>query len=228
MIQMVKLVRRRKEFSLQDFRAWWTEEIGSRVARLGGLERYVLSPAIEEDPAATYHGISQMGFSSEESARQFLASPAYREVLALEAKGLDTTASTEFMTWAHLITETVPLRRDSQLVMKAWAFKRKPGMSVENFQDYYLNHHTRYSLLLPGQRVYFQLHTHKSEYVGKEPPFDGVTMTWYDDQNALARMLGSVEFARGVADGQLFLDFDQFTSVTAENHRLIWGESALK
>ena len=41
-------------------------------------------------------------------------------------------------------------------------------------------------------------------------------------------MLGSVEFARGVADGQLFLDFDQFTSVTAENHRLIWGESALK
>ena len=52
--------------------------------------------------------------------------------------------------------------------------KRKPGMSVEDFGQYWREKHARIVTKLPGLRRYVQFHTIPSGYRNGEPAYDGV------------------------------------------------------
>jgi uncharacterized protein (TIGR02118 family) len=49
--------------------------------------------------------------------------------------------------------------------------KRKPGMAVEEFQQYWLQRHPAVVTRLPGVRRYVQSHTLASAYRKGEPPW---------------------------------------------------------
>jgi uncharacterized protein (TIGR02118 family) len=65
--------------------------------------------------------------------------------------------------------------------------KRRPGMSVEAFRDYYENHHVplalKYSTAVTRYiRRYLEPHTNPDTGESGELPYDVVTELWFDDE----------------------------------------------
>ena len=74
--------------------------------------------------------------------------------------------------------------------------KRRPGMSVEAFRDYYEQQHAplaaRYSSgLLRYVRSYLDPHPHPETGMPSEPPYDVITELWFDDE---ATYRGTLEY----------------------------------
>lgn len=96
-------------------------------------------------------------------------------------------------------------------------FRRKPGLSVEEFQRYWRNEHPKVVLQLPGLRKYVQNHALESQYArGRQPFADGVAETWWDDRDALKAHRGTAELANLLADELLFMDPDHRRTIVAE------------
>lgn len=62
--------------------------------------------------------------------------------------------------------------------------KRKPGMTVEAFQEHWRTGHATVVSKLPGLRRYVQSHTLPSGYRKGEPVWDGIAELWFDDTDA--------------------------------------------
>jgi uncharacterized protein (TIGR02118 family) len=85
-------------------------------------------------------------------------------------------------------------------------FKRKPGMSPEDFQHHW---HTRHAALVvkqAGMRRYVQNHVLLSSYRRGEPAFDGVAEAWFDDTDAMRALAPSPAYAAVRADEANFID----------------------
>jgi uncharacterized protein (TIGR02118 family) len=237
MLELLRFVRRRRESSQAEFTRWWLEEVGARVVHAGGVERFVLSTAIEDGDTAPgqsssdvwfsadtagYHGCSQLWFSSEEQAARFYASPAYRDALTKEEEGVHGAATFELVTRRHVIIEQIRIEQATRLLTMICAMRRKAAMTVQAFQEYYLNEHTQYTTKNPGQRAYDQLHTISGRIVPGEPKYDGVSVVWLDDRAGYTRLLASEELQRSIADASEFVDMGSITTILAEDHRLVW------
>ncbi|MBK8957118.1 MAG: EthD family reductase [Proteobacteria bacterium] len=96
--------------------------------------------------------------------------------------------------------------------------QRKPGMSVEDFQAYWLNKHAPIVSRLPGLRRYVQSHTLLSGYRKAQPAADGIAELWFEDSEALRKLKDSTELAAVLADEPNFVDMTRFIQVHTEEH----------
>ena len=101
--------------------------------------------------------------------------------------------------------------------------KRKPGMSVEDFQQYWLTRHPAVVTRLPGVRRYVQSHALPSSYRKGEPPWDGIAEVWADDTDALRAMTRSAANADVQADEAQFIDRGTMGLIVTEDHAVIDG-----
>jgi len=86
-------------------------------------------------------------------------------------------------------------------------FKRKPGMSVDDFLAHWQGPHAELGKRLPGLRRYVQNPAHPSTYAkGREPAFDGMAETWFDDPAATRAVAGSPQYEEILADELRFMD----------------------
>ena len=74
--------------------------------------------------------------------------------------------------------------------------KRKPGMSMEAFRDYYENHHVPLALKYPAAntryiRRYLVPQPHAESGTNEELPYDVITELWFDDEEIYK---GTVEY----------------------------------
>ena len=97
-------------------------------------------------------------------------------------------------------------------------FKRKPGMSVEDFQSYWRTTHADIVVKLPGIRRYVQSHTILSGYRKGEPIYDGMAELWFDNTDAMRAQAGTPEFAAVRADEPNFMDAASQGSIITEEH----------
>jgi len=97
-------------------------------------------------------------------------------------------------------------------------FKRKPGMSVEDFQNYWRTTHANIVKQLPGLRRYVQSHTLLSGYKKGEPVYDGTAELWYDNTDALRGLVNTKEFQATQADEDNFLDRSTMGQIFTEEH----------
>ncbi len=92
------------------------------------------------------------------------------------------------------------------MVKAIYLIKRKRGMELEAFRNYWITTHAGLALKVPGLRKYVQSHTLLSGYKKGEPLFDGIAEVWYDDTDAM-RKVAELPEARAVnADGHVFMD----------------------
>jgi uncharacterized protein (TIGR02118 family) len=98
--------------------------------------------------------------------------------------------------------------------------KRKPGMPVEEFQDYWRSRHPDVVTRLPGVRRYVQSHTLLSAYERGEPTYDGIAEVWADDTDALRAMTRSPGNADVQADEARFIDRPTMGVIITEDHVL--------
>jgi uncharacterized protein (TIGR02118 family) len=97
-------------------------------------------------------------------------------------------------------------------------FKRKPGMSVEDFHKYWRTTHAGIVVKMPGIRRYVQSHTLLSGYRKGEPAYDGVAEVWFDDTQAMRALVGTSEYAAVRADESNFIDLSTMGSIITEEH----------
>lgn len=83
----------------------------------------------------------------------------------------------------------------SDIVKIIIGLKRRPGMSVEEFRDYYENVHIRVAskYLQPGMvhyaRRYLDALPHLDTHEIHEPEFDVITELWYADDKAASGLI---------------------------------------
>ena len=102
-------------------------------------------------------------------------------------------------------------------------FKRKPGMSVEAFQEYWRTRHAEIAKKVPDLRRYVQSHTLLSGYKKGEPVYDGVAELWYDDPETVRRVAGLPESRAALADSDNFVDPSTMAIILTEEHVLKEG-----
>lgn len=110
-------------------------------------------------------------------------------------------------------------------MVKAVAFfKRRPDLSVEEFQAYWRANHPEVVVRLPGLRRYVQSHTLRSGYRKGEPIWDGIAELWFDDTQAMRALQGTREMAAVEADEARFIDRSRMGLIITEEHVIKDGE----
>ena len=85
-------------------------------------------------------------------------------------------------------------------------FKRRPGLSLADFERYWITVHGPLVCRLPGLRRYVQSQTIAGGYRNGEPACDGVAELWFDDTAALRAVTASAELRAVTADEKNLLD----------------------
>ncbi|MGR9091955.1 MAG: EthD domain-containing protein [Gammaproteobacteria bacterium] len=96
-------------------------------------------------------------------------------------------------------------------------FRRKPGLSVEQFQAYWLDTHATKVCRLPGVRRYVQSHTLLSGYRDRTPACDGMAELSFDNSDRLRELAGTPEFAAVLRDRGEFIDIGSRIEIIAED-----------
>ncbi len=96
--------------------------------------------------------------------------------------------------------------------------RRRKGMAVEAFQDYWLTRHPEVVLKLDGLQRYVQNHPLPGGYTKRELPVDGVAETWWPDTETMKRNASSPVWAELVADEEKFLDRSSLQLLLVEEH----------
>lgn len=102
-------------------------------------------------------------------------------------------------------------------------FKRKPGVSVEDFDRHWATQHAALVRRLPGLRRYVQNPTLESGYRRREPVYDGVAEAWFDDGEALRVSGRSDEYAAVKADEAHFIDGASLGSLITDEKVVVDG-----
>src|SRR5262245_23769145 len=97
-------------------------------------------------------------------------------------------------------------------------FKRKPGMSVEDFQSYWRTRHPEVVTRLPGLVRYVQSHTLVSGYRKGEPVADGIAEVWFPNTAAMRALAGAAVYTDVRADEAKFIDHGTMKLVITEEH----------
>lgn len=84
--------------------------------------------------------------------------------------------------------------------------RRRPGLSVEAFQQHWRDVHGPIVAALPGLRRYVQSHPLPGGYRKGDLPYDGLAELWFDDKDGLRAIAATPEFAAAKADEPNFID----------------------
>ncbi len=213
MILVHTLIRRNQDLTLETFFDRWRKH-APLLNEFPEIRQYVQSHRIPsgEDQEPPYDGISQLWFDDEKTANKVLTSTEYKEKVGSdEAEFTNTDSCVQAFATTVIIYEKVVIRPESDLVKIIWGIKRKPGMNLADFRDYYEHKHTKFSSLLPEQLNYLQYHVSDSDYKNNnEPLCDGYTHAWFSSLDDLNAMLTSKELERGVEDCHNFVDMENF------------------
>jgi uncharacterized protein (TIGR02118 family) len=105
-------------------------------------------------------------------------------------------------------------------------FKRKAGMEVDEFQEYWRTRHPEVVLQLPGVRRYVQSHTLPSIYRKREPVYDGIAEIWGDSLEALRAMIHDSHYQAVKADEAQFIDRSSMAALVTREHVIVDGSAA--
>jgi uncharacterized protein (TIGR02118 family) len=96
--------------------------------------------------------------------------------------------------------------------------KRRPNLSVEDFQAYWADRHGPLLRQAPGLRRYVQSHALPQGYRKGELLFDGTNELWFDDESAYAAYLASDVFKAVDRDLDAFVDRVRLVEMPVDVH----------
>ena len=96
------------------------------------------------------------------------------------------------------------------MIKAIYFFNRKPGLSVEDFQNYWASTHADLMRQIPGLRGYVQCHTILSGYRRTTPPpFDGVEEVRFDSTEEFTAMESTPAGVSAIAELSNFIDTER-------------------
>jgi uncharacterized protein (TIGR02118 family) len=94
--------------------------------------------------------------------------------------------------------------------------RRKPGMNLAAFTEYWRTTHAEAVKRVPEIRRYVQSQTIVSGYRTREPVYDGIAEIWYEDIGAMRGAAATLEAATALKDDDNFIDMKSFASIITD------------
>lgn len=104
------------------------------------------------------------------------------------------------------------------MIKSVLAFRRKTGMPVDEFQDYWLNEHPKAVTQMPGLQRYVQNHPLPQGYEKRALIADGVAETWWPDTATMKQNGTGPIWNMLVADEEKFIDRSSLQLLLVEEH----------
>lgn len=217
MVKVIAFFKRKAGVSVADFQRHWRTQHAELVVRLPGLRRYVqnhtnASGYRKKEP--DFDGVAEAWFDDTDALRVSGSSPGYARVKEDEANFIAADSL------RSLITNEIPIVEGNVAEggAKMIAFlNKRPDISAREFQDHWREKHAPLAARIPGLRRYVQCHVHPGIYeAGREPAYDGVPISWFDDLAALRSSGMSKEFLETRADEPNFMISGRLPFVIAD------------
>src|SRR5258706_8892863 len=96
--------------------------------------------------------------------------------------------------------------RSTSMLKVCTLFKRKPGLSVEEYQSYWRTGHPNFVRRLPGLRRYTQNPPLPETFESGAVPYDGMVELWFDNTEALKHLATTAEYQELNRDEENFVD----------------------
>ena len=222
MVKVITFLKRKAGMPVEEFQRYWREKHPEVVTRLPGVRRYVQSHALlslygTDEPI--YDGIAEVWADDTGALRAMTRSPEHACVQADEARFIDRAGMGVIITEDHVLKDG-PVPPDA---VKSVAFlTRTPGLSVEAFQQHWLEVQGPLAAMLPGLRRYVQSHTRRRAYeAGRVPAYDVAVLTWFDSTEAGRDAAATPQHARVLADGGSFVSPGPIRSILTQEHVIV-------
>ena len=221
MVKAVAFFKRRSGMAVEEFQAYWLGRHPDVVTKLPGVRRYVQShtrPAAYRKGEPIYDGIAEVWFGDSGAMRALRDTAEIAAVQADEARFIDRSTMGLIIADDHVVKDG-PV---AGAVKSIGFVRRKPGMAVEAFQRHWLDVHGPLGVAIPGMRRFVQSHTRLAAYErGREPAWDGVGLTWFDDTDALRAATATPEWDRAKAEYGNFLAPGPVTFIATTEHVIV-------
>jgi uncharacterized protein (TIGR02118 family) len=222
MVKAVYFIRRKHRMPLGHFRSYWLGEHARLVKRLPELRRYVQSHTLDSgyrEHEPVYDGIAELWYDDTDSMRRGASTPEGAAAAADQRNFIDMSS------FDFIITEERELKgsaAEPSMVKMIYFLTRKDGLSVDQFQDYWAARHGPLAAEIPQVRRYVQSHVRKSAYrAGRNPRYDGVAETWFDDFDALRASAATEQYRAVRADEANFLEPGTVRFIITDEHVIV-------
>jgi len=224
MLHILYFITRKPSLSDEEFHRYWKETHGPIAARIAQTWRYEQSHRIPlEGTNSPYDGAAEAWVEDQTAIDALRTSTEYvNGALADEPNFIDMNRVEWLVTHDHVIKDGP---QTPHQVKGIFQLKRKPGMNLEDFRQYWIEVHGPIVCELPGLQRYVQCHTIDAAYSYAEPKWDGVAQLWVEDLAAWDTLVNSKEFTEGSwPDGAKFLDQALITNLMAQEYQVKWPE----
>jgi uncharacterized protein (TIGR02118 family) len=200
MIVRSGLIKKKPDWSQEEFRRYWREHHGALAAKLPGPRRYEQNHVVDSAQRGfTYprgpeqvDGFSMLWFDSEAAMRAAMQTDAGQALVADE---------NHFIGDLRIVTldqvEVITPAADRPLIKRMSFLRRRDDVSPEAFQYEWRQEHAHLVKRVSGVRGYRQnlivgREVPKGQAVGYERlPIDGIVELWFDDAESLNEAFSS-------------------------------------
>jgi len=212
---------RRADFTQEQFSQYYRYQHIKAAGdqRIPALVRYVQSHRVAAPPSEVdFSAVAEVWYESEAALTAFTASEQYKRFRDDELNFVDVSRAVNLTTIDHVILDG---ERKRGMVKGMFMIKRKPGLTVADFRQHWLEVHAPIALAEMNIRRYVQCHTIDSVYNFCEPQWDGITHLWFDDAATAEQQMAFIAQSRALTeDGARFIGNSQRLFVA--EHILIW------
>lgn len=227
MIKGIATAARRSDFEEAAFHDYWKNVHGPLALQMDNLKRYVQShrltqalPGFEQVP---YDGVAEVWFDTLDELINLPQNPQYQTgAQADEPKFLDMSKLAFMATREHVVIEGPPMSRDTNWIKAVFLLRRRPDLSVGQFQDYWLNGHAPQIPLDMGVLRYVQCHVLPETYAHGAPVFDGMAELWFETMDTFMAYWLSPRIQQIFGDDAPRFLGEGCTGFLAEEHRVRW------
>lgn len=228
MIVRSGLIRKKPEWTPEEFRRYWREHHGALAAKLPGLRRYEQNHVVDSvQRGFTYprgpeqlDGFSMLWFDSEEAMRGAMKSDAGRALIADE---------NHFIGDLRIVTidqvEVIPCANDRPIIKRMSLLRRLPDVSPERFKHEWREEHARLVKRVDGVRGYRQNLIVSREVPKGNPveyerlPVDGIVELWFDNADSLNAAFSSPQGLTLMTHAREFIG--EITTFLVERHVIV-------
>jgi uncharacterized protein (TIGR02118 family) len=220
MIHIHYFITRKTTHDDAPFHHYWRETHGPIAARIKQVHRYVQSHRIPYDGAnSPYDGEAEVSLDNLQALAELRASKEYLEGALADERNFIDLKRVEWMSTTDYVVTDGPAGEG--LIKGVWQIKRKPGMALGEFRQYWRETHGPIAARLPGLRRYVQSHLIDDAYLYAEPRFDGVAQLWFDSAVAMRAAFESPQGTASGADGVKFVDQSSQSMFVAQEHIVV-------
>ena len=222
MVKLVVYFKRRADMEVEPFQEYWRTRHAEVVRGLPGIRRYVQSHTLlagyrKGEPA--FDGIAEVWFDDVDAIRALDGGGALRAVQEDEARFIDRSTMRTLVTDEHLIKDGDP---PDGAVKNIEFVRRRPDLGVEEFQRYWRETHGPLASEIPVIVRYVQSHCRRGGYAnGRQPPCDGVAITWFASTDAMRESARTDAYARTRADEANFIAPGELPFIITREHVVI-------